>query len=126
MSELEAQIPRIERLADKWATLMDLGWLSIRHSYNHNFSDISHFIVATTQADWEYRMASIEWYLPRVAGITDQTLEGVVVHEYVHALSNATESVIPAKHAKLVEYTTESIARAILSVHRGNDEAEQP
>lgn len=117
--ELEQAKQRIETLTAKWSDLMDLGWLSIRHTFNPNFNDESPFMVATTQADWEYRAGVIDWHLPRVTALTDETLEAVVVHEFCHVLNNPLEQLsVKDYHTPLVEFAAESMARAILSVNK--------
>lgn len=119
--EFEAAKQRIETITNKWNVLMDMSWLLIRHTYNESFNEDSHFIVATTDADWEYRMATIDWHLPRVTALPDERLEDVVGHEFVHVLNASAESAVPTKDAKLCEYATENVARAILSVYRGSN-----
>jgi len=118
--EFEQAQHRIETLTKKWHKLMDMSWLSIKHTYNPNIDDDEPFTVATTQADWEYRAAVIDWHLPRVCAIEDETLESVVVHEFVHVLVAAMEVNLKPNHDSHAEFAVESVARAILSV-RGAD-----
>jgi hypothetical protein len=105
----------IIELAEKWQTTLGLGWLSINHRFSESFND-EPMIVAETEADWEYRQAKITWFLPRVAGITREGLEEVMVHELVHCLTAPIESELRPRHAKQGEFAVESIARAILSM----------
>jgi len=119
--EFETAQRRIETSVAKWSKLMDMGWLTIKHTFNPNFSEAHHYIVASTEVDWEYRSGVTDWYLPRVCAITDETLESVVVHEGVHCLTAPMESIISTKDSKVCEFSVESLARAILSVHRGTD-----
>jgi len=112
--ELEVAKERVKKFATKWHELMDMGWLSLHHTFNPNYNEEEKFIVASTQMDWEYRAGVIDWHLPRVAAISDKTLESVVVHEYVHCLLAPIE--VTTKDSKLAEYTTESLARAMLHI----------
>lgn len=120
--QFEAGKERIQGFATKWERLMDMAWLSVKHTYNPNVNEESPFIVATTQADWEYRAGVIDWNMPRVCAIEDDTLESVVVHELSHILLNPLEQLATKPHeAPLVEFAAESMARALLSVHRGSN-----
>lgn len=117
--QFESAIARIETLTTKWSRLMDMSWLSIRHTFNPNFHEEEHLMVATTQADWEYRAAVVDWHLPRVCALQDDTLESVVVHEYCHILNNPLEQQMAKDwQAPLVEFACESVARALMAVHK--------
>lgn len=115
--QFEIAKARIEELTTVWQYNMDLGWLSIKHTFNPNFHEEEHLMVATTEADWEYRCGVIDWHLPRVCALEDDTLESVVIHELVHILNNPIEQMATKEHqTPLVEFACESIARAILAV----------
>ena len=118
--EFEQARGRIEVFCSKWDKLMDMGWLSIKDTFNPNYSEDEKYIVAETEVDWEYRAGVRDWRLPRVCAIADDTLEAVVVHENVHLLIASMESLIKPSDSKMCEFAVESIARAILSVHRGS------
>jgi len=117
--ELEVAKHRVKGFASKWHKLMDMNWLSLHHTFNPNYNEEEKFVVATTEMDWEYRAGVIDWHLPRVAAISDKTLEAVVVHEYVHCLVAPIEVLVKDKDSKLCEYSVESLARAMLNIERG-------
>lgn len=119
--EFEVARQRIETFTAKWDELMDMGWLSIKNTFNPNFNEDSHDIVATTSTDWEYRATGHDFHLPKVCSISDETLEAVVVHEKTHALLASMESNVKSGHDKECEFAVESVARALLSVHRASN-----
>lgn len=91
----------------------DLSWIKISHLFVESMREDG--IVATTDGDWQYRAAAIEWNLPAVARITDETLEEVAIHEYVHVLLNPMEELLPQKGeaSKMNEFAVESITRMV-------------
>ena len=119
--EFDRAQARIEAMLAKWHDLMGIGWLTIKYTYNPNFNEEHHRIIATTEADWEYHQARTDFHLPAVCAIDDDTLERVIVHETVHALTAPMEVIIPAKDAKICEFAVESITRVLVAVHRNSN-----
>lgn len=109
---------RVLVLVDKWAPLMDLGHFEIANVFHDDLrgeeaDDLESTAAATTTA-WEYRSASITWYLPAVAAMTDEGLEQVVVHELCHVLLAPLKEALKANTIKVEELATENVARAVL------------
>lgn len=73
-------------------------------------------IVAETKVSWEYRQASIIWYVPNVCTIDDAELERIVVHEFVHVLIAPMEARVPDKFVKEREFAVQCLTDAILNV----------
>jgi hypothetical protein len=98
----------------------DLGWLVITHRFNETSN--ADRVVAETIADWEYRQASIHWYLPVVANLSDEELLETAIHEYVHVLLGPIYDVLPEREGidKLNEFTTQSLTRAIVAMRRNH------
>ena len=101
------------------------GWLTIRHQFHPGF-DGDHTIdsdgnatvyktTAITTPQWEYRFATITWYLKTAVTQTDQELEAVAIHEYIHILLAPVTTLLPIKplHTKLEEYVTECLMRLV-------------
>lgn len=121
---LELQKGRVEDFSKYWTTKLDLGWLTIKNLYSESFHDEEASLVAETESDWEYRQGTTTWYLPRVAGLTDETLENTVIHELVHILVSPIESEIAERYDKQAEFAVESVARAIKDLHHATNSPE--
>jgi hypothetical protein len=104
----------VEGLKDEWQTRMDLGHVAITHTYLPTFNEDDHLTVAQTEAMWEYRSATVKWWLPSAARLDRREIEDTLVHEYTHILLAPIELKIPDKHLELKEFTVESIARALI------------
>jgi hypothetical protein len=77
---------------------------------------------AETISRWEYRSATINWYLPSLIRCPPDDLELTVVHEYCHILLAPLECHMKKSgEGEVSEFTTESVARAILKAHRDWD-----
>lgn len=116
----EISSERIKRYAGKWQELLGLSHVTIKHTMLGNVHDESPDVVADTKAYWEYRNAEITWYLGKVATLSDETLEGTVVHELVHVLLAPMESHIPEKYNEQSEFTVENVTRAFQAIYKEN------
>ena len=104
----------VESLKDEWQSRMDLGHVAITHTYLPAFNEDDHLIVAQTNAMWEYRSATVRWWLAGAARLDHREIEDTLVHEYTHILLAPIESKIPDKHLELKEFAVESVARALM------------
>lgn len=112
--EYREQKKRLKKLIDKWHKTLGMGWFHIDMIYDRARNDSNPETTAITSTSWQYRKATITWYMPSVADNDDDFLEGIVVHEFVHVLVAPMMLVdkqedLPLQH----EYATESVARAI-------------
>lgn len=100
---------------------LDLGWVQVSHVFCDSMageeSDDLETTAAVTLASWEYRTATITWYLPMVACMHRDRIKLCAIHEYVHVLLGPIkEHIKTTSHAlKLEELATENVARAIVS-----------
>lgn len=124
--QLEAAQKRVEKITH--ALEKELGltdWWEIKHHFveGHDgdtemeeHSKVSVYTTcAVTTAQWQYRRAKVTWYLPAVAGIDDDALEDIAVHEYVHVLNSPVAGLVKVNplHSLIDEFTTETISRVI-------------
>lgn len=122
--ERERHEQRVTTAVDRCVDLMDLSHIRV----SNVFSDIAHgeetgeceLTAAITDSSWEYRQASITWYLPMIASMSDADLEVCVVHELCHVLLGPIREHLKASGAKLDELATENVARAILKAWRAD------
>lgn len=120
MKDPEKIIKRIQDYVDIWEPMLDLPGVDVEHVFLPRVAEEDHTMVADTSASWEYRCATIRWYLGRVATLDDNDLENSVVHEYVHVLLAVMEKHLPERYrnSENSEHAVENITRALTAVYR--------
>ena len=121
-----AVVGRILRITNQLEYEFGLdGWYQIKHHFSTRFdgsdaldadgNSTCYTTTAITVASWEYRTASITWFVPVAATQTDDVLTQVAIHEYVHALLAPISSLLPGRKdvSKHDEYVTECLSRVI-------------
>jgi hypothetical protein len=113
---------RVLALAQAWEPRFDLPGIAVEHRFHETMLDPENgdTTAAVTKAVWQYRFAIIHWYLPNIAGMSDDDLENTVVHEYVHVLLGPLANHIKASGNDLNELATENVARALLATRKGS------
>lgn len=123
-AEFAAQKARLEKLVDKWYQAMELAHYRTNIIYFRSEGPIdndgSNFqTYASTQARWEYRKATIYFYLACFVDLSDRQAEAMVVHELVHLMLKEMDYYRDEHgrfHNEHLEHVTESIARALIYV----------
>lgn len=121
MKELKKNIRRIVK---KWYEPLGLEWWTVDINYIYESPTSSAHpgagVGASSRPQWEYKQASINFYLPELLGMNLESLENLIVHELVHThLSIMQADMKPSQHddyQKLVELTTTLITEALLWV----------
>lgn len=110
------QKKRVEKYIDKWHRTMGLAWFHIEFIWDREHKTNSPNTVAETNSYWQYKDATITWYLPQIEGMNDERLENVVVHEFCHVLLSGLAQWIDdnPQADQLNEYTTVLVANALL------------
>ena len=111
--ELQAIKARIRRITSTLEDELGLsGWLAIEHHFSAGYGEGDDIPSASTQPAWEMRRTTITWYLATCATHSDDELERVALHEYVHTLIAPIASFAPTKqvNVKLEELAVESLA----------------
>jgi len=91
--EYRKQKKRIQRFIDRWAAPLGMKWWEITYAW-HDEPYVGEDAVggrtpaARTLVDWDYRRATIHFYLPDCEGESDRHMEDVVIHEFMHVLLN--------------------------------------
>ena len=102
---------RVHRMVNRTVKRLDLGWLEIQVRFDEgNTSEAT----CSTQCDWYYRRAVMNWVLQEVSHMTDAELQLVTVHELCHALIACAVPETEEKVNKLEELATENVARVII------------
>jgi len=105
---------KITKLAEKWLIILGLrNWVNINLQVSEESCPRGKDTVATAYPEWEYRHATIEFYLPACQEIDDDKLEYFFVHECCHILVNemASKKKGARKHE---ERTVTQLAQAFL------------
>lgn len=114
--EYKTQKKRVEKYLKKWIKPMGIKWHRLDVIFDRNYEESDKEILANSQSLWQYRKASITFYLPVVDKCSDDDLEHNVVHELVHILLaplwyNCNKS---DEMSQINEYTVESITNAFI------------
>lgn len=111
----------IERIGPIWQEAMCLSHYEIKNVFLDTFhpedegDDLK--TTAETQARWQYLMAKVNWHMPSAARSSDEELERVLVHEYVHIQLAAEQGLVAVqKDMEKVELATEMVTRAYMKL----------
>jgi Zn-dependent peptidase ImmA (M78 family) len=107
----EAQKKRVDKYLKKWREA-GFGWWKIDVTWSRG--DHEDEAPATCYCQWEYRQAEITFYLPAIAKLTDEEVEGVVVHELSHLLVASVENYDDDNTRQKTEYAVSCVATALL------------
>lgn len=87
--------------SDIWQDRLGLSHVEIEHVFLDTFEgagDGSDFhTTACTETRWQYLQAKIKWYLPSLVRHDERTVEAVLVHELVHVLLAAEQTLIDVR-----------------------------
>lgn len=113
--EYREQKKRVQKYIDKWFKTLGLGWFLVDMEWSREHDGE---VAARTFSSWEYKSATITWFLPHLANQSDDTVERCVVHEFCHILLSGlaqnqrdTDEVLADQ---VNEYTTELVASAFI------------
>lgn len=114
-AEYKAEKARVQRFIDKWFTTMGLGWFKVNMEWSREHDGE---VAARTLSSWQYKSATITWFLPHIEKYDDDTVEETVVHEFSHVLlSGIAQNMVDTDETlanQVNEYTTELVAHALL------------
>lgn len=112
--EYREQMKRVQKYIDKWFNTLGLGWYEVDLHWSRVDDDEEKDTAAKTTWRWQYRTAAITFYLPTIAELSDDKLENAVVHEFAHILTGSMVQNQPDDNSQLMEYGTETVARALI------------
>lgn len=128
--EYHAQKKRVQKYIDRWFKTLGLGWFKVSMEWTREFCEHNKDTAASTYSSWQYKSATITWYLPKLLLAEDSDIEDTVVHEFCHILlsglaQNAED--VDGDYARQVnEYTTELVARAVMWARTAGSEDKKP
>lgn len=112
--EYKEQKKRVKKYFDKWHDTLGLGWYQTDINWSRTDDEDQKDTAAPTTWRWQYRSASIAFFLPVLQTLNDDKLEGVIVHEFAHILTGSMVQNAPDDNDQLSEYGVETVARAII------------
>lgn len=116
----EVEKERLAKIVAAWEPRFDLPGVVVHHGFVETFreGENEHWTSAYTETDWHYRQARVLWYLPTMCRLTDEDLEEMVVHEYVHVLNAVLESRAKPNSDDYLEHAAQNVTRALLATYR--------
>jgi len=108
---------KTNRLIKKWKHLLKLGDYTFTVEYKQGSSDYhaNGFIgIACTRASWEYRQATITFWIDELADVPEEDIENIVVHELMHTVV----APISPKHGKLEEFVVENLTMIAINLEK--------
>jgi len=78
------QRSRLQKLVRKWVRPLGFGWWRIDFHYSGERHPENPGVAGETHADWKYSHATITYYTPVIANMSDEELEHTFVHELCH------------------------------------------
>ena len=127
--EYRTEKTRVEKYIKKWHKTIGLGWFRVNMEWSREHDGE---VAARTNSSWQYKSATITWFLPHLASQSDEMVEVTVVHEFVHILlSGIAQNIVDDGSGlsdQINEYTTVLVTAAIMwSRDAGNaDKNETP
>lgn len=124
-AEFEATRKRVEKWCDRWYSSLGLHWWQTTYTWkretaNYEAAEAYFGDAAVTSSQWQYRKAGIAWHLDVIAQMTDEDLELLVIHEFVHVLSSSWANAKTAAEQERKEFATECLARAFMWARRAD------
>lgn len=114
----------VKLIAHPLSAILDLPGVMVDHVYVPGFHPTDAFTEATTSCNYEYRKATMTWYLGRLAELGPDEIVLTVLHEYAHILTDPLSrdrhypEVENKMFTELSELVTENVARALLGCLR--------
>lgn len=117
---------KIRKLLDKWRPRMSLHGWSIDNGYHDDpieeSSSAGYEMAAKTSCQWQYKTATIRWYVPGLAKMSPERLEETVVHELCHVVTDEMQEPGHATYAKHAERVVTDLARGFLRTEKEVEE----
>lgn len=112
--EYREQKKRVQKYIDKWFKVMGLGWFRVDMEWSREPDGETG---ARTYSQWQYRSATITWFLPHLAKYDDDVVEHTVIHEFCHVLlsplAQTQQDDGNGSGNQINEYATETVASAM-------------
>jgi hypothetical protein len=120
--EYREQKARVQKYIDKWFKTLGLGWFLVDMEWSREHDGE---VAARTSSSWQYKDATITWFLPHLVNQSDDTVERTVVHEFCHILLSGLAQNQKDSNESLAsqvnEYTTELVASALIWVREAGE-----
>lgn len=112
--QYETEKRRVRKLWEKWFRPIGMGWWQVDLNWSRVREEEEPATAAMTTTNWQYRTASVTFYLPSTSDLNLEQLEEVVVHELSHILCGPIQDMTTDERRDITEHTVTTIARAII------------
>jgi hypothetical protein len=111
--DYDALKSKLKAMSHKWADRMGLGWYRLNFEWVRDYNEEVRDRAGQCHSSWQYREATITFYLAKLIGFEDSVIEETVVHELAHCLASPLEDLSSDMAAQQTEYCTTLIAKAV-------------
>ena len=116
----------LRRTVAMWRDIMGLNSYRLDFEWDRSYCSDNAGVAAEVRSSWMYKTILIRFYLPRLTELSDDEIEGVIVHELPHVLIHPVDGDLkddqPDFNGK-VEYSTTCIAHALQWAYEAGERA---
>ena len=114
--QYEEQKQRVENVLEKFIKPLGFAWWDVGVVFERqpSLDDTDNKEVqGTCQSFWQYRSATLTFYLASLSGVNDRDLEDMVIHELCHILVAPVEDYSSPDKQDKTELATTNVAFAL-------------
>ena len=123
--QYEKERRRVRKLWDKWFRPIGLGWWQVDLNWARERDEDEPATAGMTTTNWQYRTASVTFFLPATLELDDEKLEEVVVHELTHILCGPIQDMSSDERREITEHTVTTIARSLIWAREAGEKAKK-
>jgi hypothetical protein len=114
--EYKFERSRVEKYLKKWFKPAGFGWFQVDVQFirEESLKDDNTNVAAQCFARWEYKSATLKFYLGSLQGLKDDVVERTVVHELCHILTSPIQDFSTDETKQMTEYATSLVTDALL------------
>ncbi len=120
--EYTALKAKMKKLSFVWAERLGLSWYRINFEWvrDHAYEKGSdrRDTAGECSASWQYREATVTFYLEKLAAFSDEVIEETIVHELSHVLIAPIQDFSSDNASQMTEFTTTMVAKAVMWAYK--------
>lgn len=118
--EYKLQKARVNKLLNKWYPMMGVNSWRITYQWSQSPCQDAPTTVGETNSLWQYKKATITWFLPAMVDIDDDHLQDCVIHELLHLVIDPLYDAVDGSNEhiyKLNELVTQSLTYVVQNAY---------